>query len=111
MILALTDIILFVTAFVSFVYGTRIAWSCGANCNSRHTPEERMEKMKEHIPAATFVYFFGFAITSKYLYEVLLGSKLGELGFLAIALMALINAFLASAAVAWMAMPKRWKLF
>jgi len=111
MITALTDIILFVTAFVSFLYGTRIALSCGANCNSRKTPEERAELMKERIPAATFVFFFGFAITSKYLYEILLDSKLEHLGFLAIILMSLINAFLAATAIAWAAMPKRWKLF
>ena len=111
MIVALTDIMLLVTAFVSFVYGTRIAWACGRGCNSRKSPEERTGKIKEFMPGSTLVFFFGFAITSNYFYKVILGSKPEELGSLAIISMSLINAFLLSNAVAWLAMPKRWKIF
>jgi hypothetical protein len=111
MIIALTDIILIVTAFVSFLYGTRIAWSCGKNCNSRKTPEERTEKIKAFMPGATLVYFFGFAITANYFFELVLGSKPDELGSMAILLMSLINAFLAANAIAWFAMPKSRSLF
>lgn len=111
MIIALKDIILFVTAFVSFLYGTRIAWACGKNCNSKKTPEERKKKLKELIPGAIFVYFFGFIITSNYIYELILGSNPEEIGSLAIIVMSLINAFLASITVTWLAMPKRWCIF
>ena len=111
MVIALTDMILFVTAFVSFLYGTRIAWHCGKNCNSRKTPEERKEKIKEYFPPSTLFFFFGFAITSDYLYKLILGSQPENLGGFAILSMSLINAFLASSAIAWLAMPKRRSLF
>jgi hypothetical protein len=111
MVIALTDIILFVTAFVSFVYGTRIAWACGQNCNSRKTSEERMQKMKEYIPISTLIYFFGFIITSKYLYKFLLRTDPTDVGTLSIIFMSLINALMLSSAVGWFAMPKRRSLF
>lgn len=111
MIIALKEIILFVTAFVSFLYGTRIAWVCGCNCSSKKTPEKRKAKLKELIPSATLIYFFGFAITANYLYELILGRNPQELGSLAILVMSLINAFLASITVAWLAMPKSRRLF
>ena len=111
MIIALKDIILVVTAFVSFLHGTRIAWACGKSCNSRKTAEERTARMKELIPGAIFLYFFGFAITSSYLYEVFLGIKPEELGSIAIIIMSLINAVLAAFGVSWIAMPKRRGLF
>jgi len=111
MVIALTDIILIVTAFVSFLYGTRIAWHCGKSCNSRKTPEERIEQMNSYMPGATLVYFFGFCITANYLYGLILGGEPEKLGSMAILLMSLINAFLASSAVGWLAMPKRRSLF
>jgi hypothetical protein len=67
--------------------------------------------MRSLLPGATLVYLFGFAITSNYLYEKLLGNQPEELGSLAILLMSLINAALTSLAVAWLAMPKRRSLF
>lgn len=111
MIIALKDIILFVTAFVSFLHGTRIAWTCGRSCNSKKTPEERKEKMWELLPGSTLLYFFGFAITSNYLFEVFLGKNPEEIGSLAILFLSLINACLASIAIAWLAMPKSRRLF
>ena len=111
MAIAFTDVLLFVVAFASFLYGTLIAWHCGKSCNSRRSAKERTEKIKSFMPGATLVYFFGFAITSNYFYELLLGNKPEQLGSIAILLMSLINAFLASSAVAWLAMPKRRGLF
>jgi len=67
--------------------------------------------MKVFIPAATLVYFFGFAITTNYFYELAFGSKAEKLGIFAIICMSLINSFLASSAIAWLAMPKRRGLF
>lgn len=111
MVIAFSDIILFVTSFVCFTYGTVIARSCGRSCNSRNTPVERIEKMLEFIPLSTLIYFFGFVITSKYLLMVILRSDSKEFGVLSIIGMSLINAILASSAMAWLAMPKRRKLF
>lgn len=59
---ALKGIACFVTAVVSFLYGTRIAWACGKKCNFNEKPEIRMHALFENIPAATIVYFFGFVI-------------------------------------------------
>jgi hypothetical protein len=111
MAIALTDIILFVTAFVSFVYGTRIAWACGKNCNSRKNSDERIEKMKEYLPISTLIYFFGLIITSKYLYKFLLRNEPTDAGTVSIIFMSLINALLLSSAVGWLAIPKRRRLF
>lgn len=111
MIVELKDLILFVTAFVSFLHGTRMAWSCGRSCNSKKTPKERFAKMEELIPISTLVYLFGFAITSNYLYKLVLGVNPEEVGTMAIIAMSLINAFLTSIAIAWLAMPKSRRLF
>jgi len=111
MAIALTDIILFVTAFVSFVYGTRIAWACGKNCNSRKNSDERIEKMKEYLTISTLIYFFGLIITSKYLYKFLLRNEPTDAGTISIIFMSLINALLLSSAVGWLAIPKRRRLF
>ena len=67
--------------------------------------------MEELIPISTLVYLFGFAITSNYLYKLTLGVNPEEIGTMAILAMSLINAFLTSVAVAWLAMPKSWRLF
>ncbi len=66
---ALKDIACFVTAFVSFLYGSRIAWACGAKCQFTEKPEDKIKSLIRSIPAATFVYFIGFIITSSYLFS------------------------------------------
>jgi len=111
MVIALSDIILFVTSFVCFLYGTVIARSCGRSCNSRNTPMERIEKILEFIPLSTLIYFFGFVITSKYLLILIQRGESKEFGIISIICISLINAVLASSAMAWLAMPKRRKLF
>jgi hypothetical protein len=111
MVVALSDIILFVTSFVCFLYGTIIARSCGKSCNSRHTPGERIEKIFEFIPLSILIYFFGFVITSKYFFMFILRSELKEFEVLSIIAVSLINALLASGTMAWLAMPKRRRLF
>lgn len=111
MVVALSDIVLFVTSFVCFLYGTIIARSCGKSCNSRHTPGERIEKIIEFIPLSILIYFFGFVITSKYFFMLILRSEPKEFEVLSVIAVSLINALLASGAMAWLAMPKRRRLF
>jgi len=67
--------------------------------------------MAEYIPVAILVYFFGFVIVLKSLHSMVTGSELAEFGVLSIIMTSLINAVLASSAVAWLAMPKRSRLF
>jgi hypothetical protein len=63
---ALKDIACFVTAFVSFIYGSRIAWGCGSECQFSEKPEDRLKSLRRSIPAAAFIYFIGFVILSSY---------------------------------------------
>ena len=64
---ALKDIACFVTAFVSFLYGSRIAWGCGTKCQFSEEPEDRIKSLRRSLPAAAFIYFIGFVILSSYL--------------------------------------------
>ena len=52
----------FVTATVSFLYGTRICWFCGRECNFDLAPAERKQKLKATIPGGFAVYLFGFLV-------------------------------------------------
>lgn len=86
----------FVTAVVSFLYGSRIAWVCGRKCNFRVKPEDRMHTLYESLPAAVMVYFFGFLVIFSYFID----------GFLTIAISSLTSAILLSAFVVSLAMPE-----
>jgi len=57
------------------------------------------------------IYFFGFVITSKYFFKLILRSEPQEFEVLSVIAVSLINALLASGAMAWLAMPKRRRLF
>ena len=59
---ALKGIACFVTAVVSFLYGTRIAWVCGRKCNFNVRTEDRLHTLYESVPASVLIYFFGFLI-------------------------------------------------
>ena len=52
----------FVTATVSFLYGTRICWVCGKECNFNVTPAEKKRILKSNIPGGFTVYLIGFFI-------------------------------------------------
>ena len=69
---ALKDIMCFVTAFVCFLYGTRIAWVCGKKCQFSQKPEIRYQSLFSNIPAAAIFYFFGFLIAFSYAFDVFL---------------------------------------
>jgi len=64
---ALKDIACFVTAFVSFLYGSRIAWGCGTKCQFSERTEDRIKSLCRSLPAAALIYFVGFVILSSYL--------------------------------------------
>ena len=110
MVIALADIILFVTAFVSLTYGTRIAWQFGRICKLKNDGKQLSEKIRGYIPIAAFVYFIGFAITAKYFYKAVYGRNFEELGTFYLIFIPLIISLLSSLAVAWVAMPKRRKI-
>ena len=86
----------FVTATVSFLYGTRICWICGKKCNVEVAPAEKMQSLRATIPGGFTVYFFGFLVVFS---EVLNGT-------LTIVITSLISALLLSHFVISMAMPE-----
>jgi hypothetical protein len=85
----------FVTATVSFLYGTRICWVCGKECNFNVTPAEKKRILKSNIPSGFTVYLIGFFIV----FSTVLN------GALTIVITSLISAFLLSHFVISMAMP------
>jgi len=85
----------FVTATVSFLYGTRICWVCGKECNFNVTPAAKKRILKSNIPGGFTVYLVGFFIV----FSTVLN------GALTIVITSLISAFLLSHFVISMAMP------
>jgi hypothetical protein len=85
----------FVTATVSFLYGTRICWVCGKECNFNVIPAEKKRILKSNIPGGFTVYLFGFFIV----FSTVLN------GVLTVVITALISALLVSRFVVSMAMP------
>ena len=93
---ALREIFCFVTAAVSFIYGTRVAWFCGKKCPFREKPAARKELLMESVPAAIFIYFFGFVIVFNFAFD----------GFVTISVFSLISAIVLTNLVVSMAMPE-----
>jgi len=91
-----SEMFCFVTATVSFLYGTRILWVCGKKCNFVVAPAEKKQSLKATIPGGVVVYSFGFLIVFT---EVLSGT-------LTIVMTSLISALLLSHFVVSMAMPE-----
>ena len=91
-----SEMFCFVTATVSFLYGTRILWVCGKRCNFVVAPAEKKQSLKATIPGGVVVYSFGFLIIFT---EVLSGT-------LTIVMTSLISALLLSHFVVSMAMPE-----
>ena len=85
----------FVTAMVSFLYGTRICWVCGKECNFEVSPAARKLILKSNMPSGFAVYLFGFFV----IFITILN------GTLTIFITSLISAFLFSSFVISMAMP------
>jgi len=91
-----SEMFCFVTATVSFLYGTRLCWVCGKKCNFGVAPAEKKQSLKATIPAGFVVYLFGFLVVFN---EELSGT-------LTIAITSLISALLLSLFVISMAMPE-----
>jgi hypothetical protein len=85
----------FVTATVSFLYGTRICWVCGKECHFGVKPSEKKQIIKASMPSGFAVYSFGFFVV----FSTILN------GALTIATTSLISALLLSHFVISMAMP------
>jgi len=96
MIEILSGLISFVTATVSFLYGTRIAWVCGKKCTFKESPADRKQLLSISIPAATAVYLFGFLIVFISLFD----------GFVTVLMPALTSAILLSLLMVSMPMPE-----
>jgi hypothetical protein len=86
----------FVTATVSFLYGTIIFCICVKKCNFEVAPAEKKQSLKATMPGGFAVYFFGFLVVFS---EVLNGT-------LAIVITSLISSLLLSHFVISMAMPE-----
>ena len=84
-----------VTAAVSLIYGTRIAWMAGKKCDFKQLPENRMQAVCRSLPAASLVYLFGFLIFFSCLTD----------GVLTVMVLALTSAVLLAVFVVSMAMP------
>ena len=93
---ALIGVFGFVTATVSFLYGTRIAWVCGKKCHFKEIPENKKLLLSESLPSASAVYFFGFVIVFSLFFD----------GFLTVFVSSLTSAILLSHLVVTMAMPE-----
>jgi hypothetical protein len=93
---ALSGMFCFVTATVSFLYGTRIAWVCGKRCHFKEEPVNKKRFLSESIPAAAAVYFFGFVIVFSLFFD----------GFLIVCIPSLTSAILLAHLVVTMAMPE-----
>lgn len=93
---ALSGFFCFVTASVSLLYGTRIAWVCGKKCNFNEDPSNKKLLLSGSIPSATAVYFFGFVLVFSYFIN----------GFVVILLCSITSAILLSHMVVTVAMPE-----
>lgn len=93
---ALNAIFCFVTSTVSFLYGTRISWACGKKCQFNEDPGERKHVLRDSIPAAIAMYFFGFLLVFTQLMD----------GFLTILVVSMTSAVLLSSFVISMSMPE-----
>ena len=91
----LSGMFCFVTATVSFLYGTRICWICGKRCNFDVDPVEKKQILKANIPGGFAVYSFGFIVV----FSAVLN------GALTVVITSLVSAFLLSHFVISMAMP------
>lgn len=89
-------VIAFVTVFVCFLYGTRMAWHYGKKCDYQEEPETKKQILIGIFPAVTAINFFGFVA----LFILFID------GLLTIFLYSLISAVLLSCMVVTMAVPE-----
>ena len=85
----------FVTAAVSFLYGTRVCWVCGKDCNFEVEPVEKKQILKGRMPAGFAIYAFGFFVLFSFILD----------GAIAVTVSSLTSALILSHFVVSMAMP------
>ena len=85
----------FITVSVSFLYGTRVCWVCGKDCNFDVDPIEKKQILKQRIPAGFAIYAFGFFVLFSFVLN----------GALTISVCSLMSALLVSHFVISMSMP------
>ena len=85
----------FVTATVSFLYGTRVCWICGKDCNFRVDPLEKIRILKQRIPVGFAIYAFGLFVLFSFILD----------GVLTITVTSLTSALILSHFVVSMSMP------
>ena len=95
MVHILNGMFCFITTTVSLLYGTRICWICGKDCNFEIDPAEKKQILKTRMPVGFAIYAFGFFV----LFSLALD------GALNVTLISLTSAFLLSHFVVSMAMP------
>ena len=86
----------FVTATVSFLYGTRVCWICGKDCNFRVDPLEKIRILKQRIPVGFAIYAFGLFVLFSFILD----------GVLTITVTSLTSALILSHFVVSMSMPE-----
>jgi len=86
----------FVTATVSFLYGTRVCWVCGKDCNFGVDPLEKIQILKQRIPAGFAIYAFGLFVLFSFILD----------GVLTITVTSLTSALIISHFVVSMSMPE-----
>ena len=85
----------FVTATVSFLYGTRVCWVCGKDCNFQVDPLEKIRILKQRIPVGFAIYAFGLFVLFSFILD----------GVLTITVTSLTSALILSHFVVSMSMP------
>ena len=86
----------FVTATVSFLYGTRVCWVCGKDCNFRVDPLAKIRILKQRIPVGFAIYAFGLFVLFSFILD----------GVLTITVTSLTSALILSHFVVSMSMPE-----
>ena len=86
----------FVTVTVSFLYGTRVCWICGKDCNFRVDPLVKRRILKQRIPVGFLIYAFGLFVFFSFILD----------GVLAITVTSLTSALIISHFVVSMSMPE-----
>jgi hypothetical protein len=95
MIHVLSNMLCFITVTTSFIYGTRICWVCGKDCNFTIAPVERKQIIKSRMPAGFAIYSFGFLVLFSCLID----------GAFIISMTSAISALILSHFIVSMAMP------
>lgn len=85
----------FITTAISFLYGTRVCWVCGKDCNFGVEPHEKTRILRQRMPAGFAIYAFGFFVLFSFILD----------GAVAVTVSSLTSALILTHFVVSMAMP------